>query len=53
MRDGLRGAGIEIRLGPHTGEIELLGEDVGGIGVHIAARVAAMAGAGETSCPAR
>ena len=31
----------------HTGEIEMRGEDVSGIGVHIAARVAAIAGAGE------
>ena len=31
----------------HTGEIELRGEDVAGIGVHIAARVAALADSGE------
>jgi class 3 adenylate cyclase len=35
--------GIRIRAGLHTGEVELLGEDIGGIGVHIAARVAALA----------
>ena len=35
--------GIHIRAGLHTGEVELLGEDIGGIGVHIAARVAALA----------
>ena len=40
-------AGIAIRAGVHTGEVELRGEDVSGIGVHIAARVAALAGAGE------
>ena len=39
--------GIEIRLGVHTGECELLGDDIGGIGVHIAARVMAEAGPGE------
>ncbi len=39
--------GIEIRAGLHTGECEMIGEDVGGIAVHIGARVAALAGAGE------
>jgi class 3 adenylate cyclase len=39
--------GIEVRAGVHTGEVELLGEDVGGMGVHIGARVAAKAGPGE------
>ena len=34
-------------MGLHTGECELLGQDVGGIAVHIAARVLAQAGAGE------
>jgi class 3 adenylate cyclase len=47
LRSALSHAGIAIRAGIHTGEIELRGEDVSGIGVHIAARVAAMAGAGE------
>jgi pimeloyl-ACP methyl ester carboxylesterase len=39
--------GIKVRAGLHTGECELLGGDVGGIAVHIAARVASMAGADE------
>jgi class 3 adenylate cyclase len=39
--------GIEIRAGIHTGECEVIGEDVGGIAVHIAARVNALAGPGE------
>jgi class 3 adenylate cyclase len=39
--------GIELRAGVHTGECELLGEDVGGMAVHIGARVAAKAGPGE------
>ena len=39
--------GIEIRAGVHTGEIELRGEDIGGIGVHIAARVVDAAKPGE------
>ena len=47
LRSALSHAGIAIRAGIHTGEIELRGEDVSGIGVHIAARVAALADAGE------
>ena len=38
--------GIEVRAGLHTGECEVVGDKVGGIAVHIAARVAAEAGAG-------
>jgi class 3 adenylate cyclase len=37
----------EVRAGLHTGECELIGSDVGGIAVHIGARVGALAGAGE------
>lgn len=47
IRDAVRPLGIEIRAGVHTGEIELRGDDIGGIGVHIAARVSGLAGAGE------
>jgi class 3 adenylate cyclase len=43
----VRPLGIEIRAGLHTGEIEIMGRDVGGIAVHIGARVAAEAGPGE------
>jgi pimeloyl-ACP methyl ester carboxylesterase/class 3 adenylate cyclase len=39
--------GIEIRAGIHTGECELMGTDIGGIAVHIAARILGQAGAGE------
>ena len=39
--------GIEIRAGIHTGECELLDGDIGGIAVHIAARICGQAGAGE------
>jgi class 3 adenylate cyclase len=39
--------GIVVRSGLHTGEIELMGDDIGGIAVHIAARIAAAAGPGE------
>ena len=39
-----------MRIGLHSGEVELIDEDVGGIAVHIAARVGALAGAGEVLC---
>jgi pimeloyl-ACP methyl ester carboxylesterase len=39
--------GLEVRIGLHSGEVELIGEDVGGIAVHIAARVGALATPGE------
>jgi class 3 adenylate cyclase len=45
--DSVEKLGIQIRIGLHTGEVELRGEDVGGIGVHIAARVCALAAAHE------
>ena len=47
VRDAVRSLGIEIRAGLHTGECELMGDDVGGIAVHTGARVAASAGPGE------
>jgi class 3 adenylate cyclase len=43
----VRPLGLEVRAGCHTGEIELLGADIGGIAVHIGARVAALAGPSE------
>jgi class 3 adenylate cyclase len=39
--------GLRIRAGLHTGEIELLGDDIGGIAVHIAARLLGLSGPGE------
>ena len=39
--------GIEMRIGIHTGECELIGDDVGGMAVHIASRVSGVAGPGE------
>jgi class 3 adenylate cyclase len=42
-----RELGIEVRVGMHTGECELIGEDVGGMAVHIASRVSGLAGPGE------
>jgi pimeloyl-ACP methyl ester carboxylesterase/class 3 adenylate cyclase len=50
LRDRLHGAGIEIRSGLHAGEIELRGNEIGGIAVHIAARISSEAGAGEILC---
>ncbi len=47
IADEIRPLGIEIRAGLHTGECEVMGGDFGGIAVHIGARVAALAGAGE------
>jgi class 3 adenylate cyclase len=40
-------AGLAIRVGVHTGEVDIRGDDIGGIGVHIAARVAALAAPNE------
>lgn len=44
IRDAVRALGIEVRAGLHTGECEVRGDDIGGIGVHIGARVSALAG---------
>jgi class 3 adenylate cyclase/alpha-beta hydrolase superfamily lysophospholipase len=42
-----RELGVEVRVGVHTGECELIGDDVGGMAVHIASRVTGLAGPGE------
>jgi len=47
IRDAVRPLGLEVRVGLHTGEVEMMGDNAGGIAVHIGARVAAHAGAGE------
>lgn len=47
ITEAVRPLGIEVRVGLHTGEVELVGDDVAGIAVHIAARVGAKAGTGE------
>jgi pimeloyl-ACP methyl ester carboxylesterase len=44
IRDGLRDLGLSVRAGLHTGEVELMGDKVGGIAVHTGARVSAQAG---------
>ena len=45
--EAVRAVGLEVRVGLHTGECEVIGHDVGGMAVHIAARVAALAAPGE------
>ena len=47
IRDSVRAAGVEIRAGLHTGEVEVFGDTYSGLGVHIGARVGAHAGTGE------
>ncbi len=47
LRERLRTIGLDIRVGLHAGEVEVRGRDVGGIAVHIAARVAGLAAPGE------
>jgi class 3 adenylate cyclase len=47
IADDMPSLGIEVRAGLHTGEVELMGDDVGGIAVHVAARISALAGPGE------
>jgi class 3 adenylate cyclase len=47
LRDELGGIGLQLRAGLHTGEVELRDGDVGGIAVHIAARVMGTAGPDE------
>ncbi|MGH2943227.1 MAG: adenylate/guanylate cyclase domain-containing protein, partial [Solirubrobacteraceae bacterium] len=47
LRDGVADHGVDVRIGLHTGECEIMGDDIGGIAVHIAARVGALAEAGE------
>jgi pimeloyl-ACP methyl ester carboxylesterase len=47
LRGELDPLGLEVRSGIHTGEVELIGDDVGGIAVNIGARIGAEAGAGE------
>ena len=44
IRDAVQALGIHVRAGLHTGEWEVRGDDIGGIGVHIGARVSARAG---------
>jgi class 3 adenylate cyclase len=47
IRDAVRTLGLDVRAGLHTGECERLGQKIGGIAVHIGARVMALADAGD------
>jgi class 3 adenylate cyclase len=47
IRDGLDSVGTAIRIGLHTGECQVVGSDLRGVAVHLAARVCASGGAGE------
>ena len=47
LRDDLNNVGMDIRAGLHTGEIEIRGEDIGGIAVHVAQRICSTAAARE------
>jgi class 3 adenylate cyclase len=44
IRDALFATGIEVRAGVHTGEVEIIGNDIGGVAVHAVARIMALAG---------
>jgi class 3 adenylate cyclase/pimeloyl-ACP methyl ester carboxylesterase len=46
IADEMPSIGVEVRAGLHTGEVEMMGDDIGGIAVHVAARIAALAEAG-------
>src|SRR5205809_1343426 len=47
ISEAVRPLGLEVRAGLHTGEVETVNDEVGGIAVHIGARVGSLAGAGE------
>ena len=47
MVEAMPSLGLQIRAGIHTGEVEVRGTDLGGLAVHIAARITAVAGDGE------
>jgi class 3 adenylate cyclase len=46
-RDAVRGLGLTLRVGVHTGEVEIVDEDIAGVAVHLAARVCGLADPGE------
>ena len=47
IANGVRSLGLEVRSGVHTGEIEIKGNDIAGIAVHVAARIASVARGGQ------
>ncbi|TMK16011.1 MAG: hypothetical protein E6G68_10305, partial [Actinobacteria bacterium] len=46
----VKSIGVDIRVGLHTGEVEMMGDDVGGIAVHIASRINGLAEPGRVFC---
>ena len=51
IRDAVQSLGIQVRAGLHTGECEVRGDDIGGLAVHIGARVSALAGLNDVLVP--
>ena len=49
---GVQGLGIEVRAGVHTGEVEILRDDIGGVAVHACARIMSLAAGSEILCSA-
>jgi class 3 adenylate cyclase len=47
ITEAVRPLGVEVRAGCHTGEVELIGDEVAGVAVHIGARICALAQAGQ------
>jgi class 3 adenylate cyclase len=47
MREAVRSLGVELRIGVHTGEVEVFPNDIGGVSVHAASRIMAIGGASE------
>ena len=47
ITESIRGLGLEVRAGLHTGEVEIRGDRLAGIAIHLASRVSSLAGAGE------
>jgi class 3 adenylate cyclase len=47
IRQRLGEVGLEVRAGLHTGEVERMGDNVGGLAIHLGSRVASLANAGE------
>jgi class 3 adenylate cyclase len=47
IRDGARQLSLDVRVGLHTGEVETIGDDIGGLAVHIGERVCESATPGE------
>jgi class 3 adenylate cyclase len=47
INEAIRALGIDLRLGLHTGECEVRGDDLGGLAVHIASRICSLARPGE------